>query len=172
MVTSSGGAAFTVFTTGEILFSPGIGSHPSHIFFDSNDVLSSFHTEKTHFAPVFAPTISDSPIFFLEFFIKAPTHHTDRMVLLFVSSFIIENTSLIVKNRLSIDRHCHRASMIDFTLHGVNIISRHFSILLHCSMWVFLNSDAFTSIVREGVARTANINRLTGIIFIRTVAFF
>ena len=73
--------------------------------FSSHLITSHHYFYKSHFTPVFSPTISDNPIFFIEFFIKSPPNNTNNMVNFSTYKRYIKNSSLIIKDLFALIPH-------------------------------------------------------------------
>ncbi len=164
--------SFTTFTTREIIFSPSLWSGPYNIWFNTNNVASCFNFEKTQLAPIFAPRISNNPIFLLSGFIKSPSYYADCMIELFVSRFVVINATFISDHRFSVNCSSYRASPINFRFDSINITMSS-TILTDRDSWVLINSYTLPTLIGKSVTCSTLVNRCALKIFgpLFTVSF-
>lgn len=121
------------------MFSPRFRSNPINLFFNSQNILSHFDSEKAHFPPIFAPTVSANPIMHVFLFIITPSDYAHFMRNFTALSVIPVYTSLIFQNRFTI-KPCHnRASVVNLRFHFKNTLN--FSILSDFNLGILVKSN-------------------------------
>jgi len=90
------------------------------------------------------------------------------MVELGAGLLIVENTALIIQNRLSINGSCHGSSMVNLGFNGMDTVGS-LTILGDGHIGVFINSHTVAAHFSESVTSAAFIDSLAGVIPILTM---
>jgi hypothetical protein len=150
-----GDTTSSVFTTREVLLSPGSRGSPVAVFFNRKLILSFNKSDVTHLTPELSPRIADDPVFGVSRVVDTPANNGDDVI---NTGLVrnVSNTTLVVKDRFSVDTTGKGTTGINFLHHGG--FTRNTTELSNRSVREGVQTDALATVFRESGASSASVH--------------
>lgn len=137
-----------IFMTRKVVDGKGTRSSPSHFSFNSQNILSSFHTNIAKLTPVLSPRVTNDPVSFLGIISTVcitvteltPSDNADNVVGLLTVGVIGEDSTLVRDNRFGVNGSSNGATGKEFFLNGRYDIVIGNAVILKRNLTVLGNS--------------------------------